>query len=255
MLQQTQVARVVPHWTAFLARFPAPAAFAQQPLATAIEAWAGLGYNRRAVNLHRAAGEIVREHGGRVPDALPALLALPGVGPYTARAVLIFAFEHDEAVLDTNVARIAARVLGRRLSARGAQTALDASVPPGNGWSWNQALMDVGAQHCRPLRPQCAGCPLAPRCQWSSGGRPEPDPSRGSAAVSSAQGRFGGSDRQGRGRLVAALRRGPVSDSALPAAMGWPDQPERAHRVAARLAAEGLIERRPDGYVLPGRTL
>jgi A/G-specific adenine glycosylase len=253
MLQQTQVARVADRWARFLQRFPTATAFAAEPVASAIEEWAGLGYNRRAVNLHRTARVIADEHGGRVPDTLPALLALPGLGPYTARAVLVFAYEHDEAVLDTNVARVAARVLGRPLGRASAQATLDSSVPPGRGWSWNQALLDVGALHCRSRRPECGGCPFAERCLWRRSGQTEPDPARGSAGVSGPQPAFAGSDRQGRGRLVDALRRGSVTETGLAEACGWPDDPLRACRIADALVADGLAERADGALRLAGR--
>ena len=116
MLQQTQVARVVPRWHQFLERFPSASACANAPVGDVVTEWAGLGYNRRAVNLHRAAVAVVAQHGGVVPDDLEALLALPGLGPYTARAVLAFAYEQDVAVVDTNVGRILARQRGERLT-------------------------------------------------------------------------------------------------------------------------------------------
>ena len=111
-LQQTQVSRVIDRWPVLLDRFPDPASCAAAPVAEVVRAWAGLGYNRRAVNLHRAAVEVVARHGGRLPRSLPELLALPGVGPYTARAVLAFAFEADVGVLDVNAVRVLSRVLG-----------------------------------------------------------------------------------------------------------------------------------------------
>src|SRR5690625_3561436 len=142
MLQQTQVARVVPRWRAFLDRWPDPITCAAAPVADIVAAWAGLGYNRRAVGLHRTAGFIRDRHGGRVPNDLDALLDLPGVGPYTARAVLAFSFERDDVgVLDTNVARVLARRMGRRLGRAEAQALADALVPIGQGWSWNQAMI------------------------------------------------------------------------------------------------------------------
>ncbi|MGH9265957.1 MAG: A/G-specific adenine glycosylase, partial [Acidimicrobiales bacterium] len=122
MLQQTQVRRVVPRYEAFLDRFPTPAATATAPVADVVRAWAGLGYNRRAVNLHRAAAEVVRGHGGALPATLEKLVALPGVGPYTARAVLAFAFEVDVGVVEVNSARVLARAFaGRALAAGEAQ--------------------------------------------------------------------------------------------------------------------------------------
>jgi A/G-specific adenine glycosylase len=247
MLQQTQVDRVIPKWHAFLHRFPDPATCAAVPVGAVIEAWAGLGYNRRGVALHRCARVVVDEHGGRLPDDLPALLALPGVGPYTARAVLAFAGEADVAVVDTNVARVLARQDGRRLRPAEVQDMADGLVPEGRGWAWNQAMLDLGATVCRARRPRCAACPVASTCAWRGG--PAPDPAVGSAGVAGRQSRFEGSDRQGRGRLVDALRRGPVADVAE--AAGWPDDPDRAARVAEGLVADGLAVRAGAELVLP----
>ncbi len=249
MLQQTQVPRVIPAWRAFLARFPDPAACAAAPASGVIRAWAGLGYNRRALNLHRAATAIVERHGGVVPSALPALLELPGIGPYTARAVLAFAFEQTAGVLDTNTARVLARSAGRRLSRADAQALADELVPDGHGWAWNQAMLDLGALCCTTSRPRCDACPLAAarECAWRVAGHPEPDPAEGSAGVSGRQSRFAGSDRQGRGRLVAALRAGPVDAAEVAAVMGWPDDPDRAGRVAAGVLGDGFAVTGPDG--------
>jgi A/G-specific adenine glycosylase len=243
MLQQTQVARVLPRYEAFLERFPTPAACAAATPGTVVAAWEGLGYNRRAVNLHRAATAMVLEHAGEVPDTLGELLALPGIGPYTARAVLAFAFERDHGVLDTNAARVLARaVAGRRLKPREAQELADALVPAGDAWAWNQSVLDLGATVCVKRRPRCGSCPVAAACAWTSAGHPDPDPADGSAGTSGPQSRFEGSDRQGRGRLVQALRTGPVEVTRVPDAAGWPDDPDRARRVADGLVGEGLAE-------------
>ena len=129
MLQQTQALRVVPTWEAFLARYPTATVCASASLGDVLRDWHGLGYPRRARNLHEAAVAMVDHHGGQVPDDLAALLALPGVGPYTARAVLAFAFERDVAVVETNIARVLARTAGRRLTARSVQAAADALLP------------------------------------------------------------------------------------------------------------------------------
>jgi A/G-specific adenine glycosylase len=208
MLQQTQVPRVVPKWEAFCAAYPRPADCAAAPLGDILRRWQGLGYPRRARNLHRAANVLVTDHGGRVPDDLPSLLALPGVGPYTARAVLAFAFEHDVGVVETNIARVLARVGGARLTPRGAQELADRWVPDGEGWAWNQVLMDLGATVCRPA-PRCAECPLRTTCTWHVAGRPGPDPAIGSAGVSGTQPPYEGSDRQRRGEVLRALHDGP----------------------------------------------
>lgn len=243
MLQQTQVARVEPKYAEFLARFPTAADCAAAPVGEVITRWAGLGYNRRALNLHRCAREAVAIHGGTLPDDLDALLALPGIGPYTARAVLAFAYERDVGVLDTNAARVLARTAGRSLTLREAQARADALVPPGQGWAWNQGMLDLGAAVCTARAPRCETCPVRRSCSWARAGRPEPDPAVGSAGASGRQSRFEGSDRQGRGRLVDALRRdGLVPVAALAAEAGWPDDPARARRVAESLVGDGLAE-------------
>ncbi len=248
MLQQTQVPRVVPRYLEFLERFPTPAVCAASAVGEVVRAWAGLGYNRRAVHLHATAVTVVERHGGQLPDELAALLALPGVGPYTARAVLAFAFERDVGVVDTNAARVLARRAGRPLDRATVQAQADAAVPAGRGWAWNQAMLDLGATTCRSRTPGCGACPLARGCAWWEAGRPEPDPAQGSAGVSSGQSRFEGSDRQGRGRLVDALRRaGRVEVAELADAAGWPDDEARARSVAATLVADGLARQDDDG--------
>jgi A/G-specific adenine glycosylase len=255
MLQQTQVARVAPRYHAFLAAFPDPSSCAAAPVAAVVEAWAGLGYNRRAVQLHRAAETVATRHGGRLPARLDELVALPGVGPYTARAVLAFAFDEDHGVLDTNSARVLARaVAGRRLARRDAQALADRLVPTGEGWAWNQAVLDLGATVCVRRTPRCERCPLSEpaRCAWTAAGRPHPDPADGSAATSGRQSAFAGSDRQGRGRLVDVLRRGPLPVDQVAPAAGWPDDPDRAARVVAGLVADGLVVDGGGVLSLPG---
>lgn len=253
MLQQTQVSRVVPRYAAFLEAFPTARACADAPLAEVVRLWEGLGYNRRAVHLHRAAGTVVAEHGGEVPDDLDALLELPGVGPYTARAVLTFAFERDHGVLDTNAARVLARaVSGRPMTRSRAQSLADDLVPAGRAWEWNQAVLDLGATVCTKRSPDCEACPVAAHCRWAISGRPAPDPAEGTAGAGTSQSRFEGSDRQGRGRLVDALRGGPLPLERVPDAAGWPDQPDRAHRVADTLVVDGLAEVVDGTLALPG---
>ncbi|MGI8776417.1 MAG: A/G-specific adenine glycosylase [Acidimicrobiales bacterium] len=245
MLQQTQVARVVPRWDVFLARFPTAATCAAAPVGDVVRAWAGLGYNRRAVNLHRAATMVVDRHGGTLPADLGALLALPGVGPYTARAIRVFAFGADVGLVETNSARVLARaVAGGPLSAAQAQTWADALVPAGRGWDWNQAVMDFGSVVCRRRAPACGDCPVARSCAWTMAGRPSPDPAEGTAGAGTGQPVFAGSDREGRGRLVAALRTGPVPVADISAAAGWPGDPDRARRTAEALVFEGLARLR-----------
>jgi A/G-specific adenine glycosylase len=229
MLQQTQVSRVVTIWDAFMHRFPTVRACADSSQADVVTAWAGLGYNRRAVNLHRAAVVM----GDEVPRDLDALLGLPGIGAYTARAVLVFAFEEDVAVVDTNIARVLSRRAGQRLTANQLQRAADALVPVGAAWEWNQRLMDLGATVCTARDPSCDRCWFRDGCRWD-----------GEMWPTKKQSTFAGSDRQGRGRLVAALRERVVSVDDLATVMGWPDDPARAERVAAQLVDEGMVELR-----------
>ena len=246
MLQQTQVARVLTRWPQFLERFPTPAACAAAPLADVLREWQGLGYPRRARNLHAAASMVTAA--GAFPNDLAGLLALPGVGPYTARAVLAFAYEADVAVVDTNIARIYARLAGRPLRAAEVQAHADAHVPRGSGWAWNQCLMDLGALVCRPT-PDCAACPLASVCSWR--GRPDlPDPAVGSAGVSSTQPRFAGSDREARGRLLRALTAGAVRRTDAATVMGR--DPATAERLIVTLTADRLVEASAAWLWLPG---
>lgn len=245
MAQQTGVDRVVGYYHVFLARFPTPAACAAAPAGDVVRLWAGLGYNRRAVNLHRCATVVVERHGGVLPDDLGALLALPGVGPYTARAVLAFAYERELGVVDTNVGRVLARWEGRGLRSAEAQSLADGLVPAaaGRSWAWNQTVMELGGTVCRRRRPRCDVCPVRTWCAWAATGLAPPDPADGSAGVGTGQPRFEGSDRQGRGRLVEALCRRPVPVEEAAAVMGWPDDPARADRVVVGMLADGLAVR------------
>jgi len=244
MLQQTQVPRVIPKWHAFLEAFPTTGACAEAPLGDVLRLWQGLGYPRRARNLHAAAAKV--EQLGAFPVTLEGLLALPGVGAYTARAVLAFAFEADAAVVDTNIARIFARYHGRRLSPREVQRLADDAAPLGDAWAWNQCLMDLGAVLCRPTSPGCWECPLAGSCAWHDDGD---DPAVGSAGVSRTQARFDGSHRQARGRLMKALSLAPVRRDDADSVM----QRDRvtADALVAALLAEGLVVSESDVLRLP----
>ena len=251
MLQQTPVARVLPVYDAWLARWPRAADLARETAGEAIRAWGRLGYPRRAIRLHAAAGVIVREHAGEVPDDEAALRALPGVGDYTASAVLAFAFGRRTAVLDTNVRRVLARVVtGSELPPAAvtvAERAVAVDLLPQDdptAATWSVALMELGALVCTASAPRCDGCPLHDTCAWHAAGHPAYDgpPRRGQA--------WAGTDRQCRGRLMALAREahGPVSGRGLERA--WP-HPGQRERCLASLLADGLLVRSPGGYALP----
>lgn len=247
MLQQTQVARVVPRWHAFLDRFPDAESCARAPLGDVLREWQGLGYPRRARNLHATACRVA-EVGG-FPDDLRGLLALPGIGQYTARALLAFAFESDAAVVDTNIARVYARVAGSRLTPKQVQSLADEACPRGEAWVWNQCLMDLGALLCRPATPRCDECPARVVCTWR-GSATTPDPAVGSSGVSGRQARFEGSDRQARGRLMKALSGGPVQRIDVERVMQR--DPATAERLLAALVGEGLCLDEAGWITLPG---
>ena len=240
MLQQTQVDRVVPHYERFVAAFASPVDCAAARPAEVVRLWSGLGYNRRALNLHRAAHTVVADHAGFLPRGDADLRALAGVGPYTARAVRSFAFGEDVAAVDTNAVRVLARcVWGAPLGAAAATRLGDRLVPPGLSWEFNQTMFDLGATVCTGSRPDCGRCPLRRQCAWHRDGAGEDDPWRSSPSAR-AQSAFAGSDRQGRGRLLDALRRGGVPGAALAGACGWPDDRARAERIAGALVDEGF---------------
>jgi A/G-specific adenine glycosylase len=213
-------------------------------LGDVLRLWQGLGYPRRARNLQGAAIEVERL--GAFPSSLEGLLALPGVGAYTARAVLAFAYETDAAVVDTNIARVHARVVGRQLTAREAQTLADDALPMGQAWEWNQCLMDLGAVLCRPRTPLCQECPLRSQCAWRGEGA---DPAVGSAGVSRAQAPFEGSDRQARGRLMKSVGDGPVPLDQVAIVMRR--GADHADRLMNNLLSEGLLVRDGTSVRLP----
>jgi A/G-specific adenine glycosylase len=248
MLQQTQVSRVLERWPAFLQKYPTPEVASLAGSAALVTAWSGLGYNRRALALHRCATIVSERHNGKLPHTLSELLALPGIGQYTARAVMAFAFATPAAVVDTNVARILSRSFaGRPLSWREVQDLADSCVPPNSSaewvWGWNQGLLDFGATICTKRSPRCHLCPIQTHCAWQRMDAVVPDPAAGSAGVGTGQSRFEGSDRQGRGRLIEALREAPVPFALLSKAMGWPEDPKRADRVVESLLNDGLVQR------------
>jgi A/G-specific adenine glycosylase len=237
MLQQTQAGRVEPAFEAFLARFPDVATLAAAPQAEVVRAWGRLGYPRRARAMHRAAGEIVTRFAGELPADPAALRSLPGIGPYTASAIASIGFDAPLAAVDVNARRIAARTtFGAEPDEVGARDIADAAqawVPRRRAAAWNQALMDLGRDVCRPVAPACDACPLARACAFRAAGR------RGRPSIR-RQPRFEGSLRQVRGRIMAELRVRPsVPVAGLGARIGVADA--RADEALAGLARDGLV--------------
>ncbi|QIK73819.1 A/G-specific adenine glycosylase [Propioniciclava coleopterorum] len=248
MLQQTPVARVLPVWTAWLERWPTPSALAAEEPGEAVRAWGRLGYPRRAQRLHAAATAIRDHHGGDVPADHAALLALPGVGEYTAAAVASFGFGQRHAVLDTNVRRVLARLEGgvefpadhltRAERDRAAAWLPDDDLAAA---TWAAASMELGALVCTATNPDCGACPVRRDCAWLAAGRPAHagPPRRGQA--------YAGTDRQCRGVLLGVLREasGPVAADDVLAA--WPVDPSQASRALDSLLTDALVRRLPDG--------
>jgi A/G-specific adenine glycosylase len=250
MAQQTQIARVESAWASFTLLFPTPAACAAATPADVVCAWSGLGYNRRAVNLHRAAQAIVVDHGGRVPSDIAALEALPGVGPYTARAVAAIAFCRPVAAVDTNVRRVVGRLVGKpEATIRALQPVADALVDPRDPATWTHAAMDLGASVCVWRVPRCGGCPLSSWCATAAGIDPVggSPPRLGRRARTSAEAPFESTSRWLRGRIVERLRDAAAGSwTPMPEAVGSHDAASIAVAVDA-LVRDGLVERGPDG--------
>ena len=252
MAQQTQAARAAEAWTAWMTRFPTVEALAAAPVAGVLRAWAGLGYNRRAIQLQRAAKVIVADHGGSVPDTVEGLRALPGVGPYTARAVAAIAFGLPVGAVDTNVRRVLGRVVAggaEGLATAELQALADAAVPADRPGDWTHALMDVGAGPCRPRSPRCPDCPAAAWCRYAAGERVVPRASGGVATPRRPVAAFPSTTRWLRGRIVARTR--DAADGAwIPFGGAIGDHDSAAVREAVvRLGSEGLLEVRetPNG--------
>jgi A/G-specific adenine glycosylase len=249
MLQQTPVARVLPVYTSWMARWPSPADLAQESLAEILSAWDRLGYPRRAKRLQEAAIAIVNNHSGVVPKALEELLALPGVGDYTARAIRCFAFGIPEAVVDTNVRRVTARSVEGVGEAGPARVTLDRErvaalletlTDEASKTVAAAGLMELGAVVCHARAPRCHECPIAALCQWRALGYPPYDGPR-----APKQPRFEGSDRQVRGILLRELRTSdiPVPEEFLLSL--WPIS-EQTQRALRSLRADGLVEVAPE---------
>jgi A/G-specific adenine glycosylase len=252
MLQQTPVSRVLPVFEQWMQSWPTPADLAAQPSGAAVRAWGRLGYPRRALRLHQAATAIVERHGGRVPDDLDELRALPGVGEYTAAAIASFAFGQRHAVLDTNVRRVLTRVVRAQefpaASMTRAERELAESLLPedaATAATWAVGVMELGALVCVAAGPRCDACPVREACAWRSAGYPAYDgpPRRGQT--------YAGTDRQCRGRLLAVLREAhePVHVTVLDSVWHLPEQRTRA---LAGLIRDGLVAELPGRmYALP----
>jgi A/G-specific adenine glycosylase len=249
MAQQTQISRVDEAWDMFMERFPTPRALAGATPAEVLRAWAGLGYNRRAVNLQRAAVAIGAEHAGAVPTHIEELEALPGVGPYTARAVAAIAFGRPVAAVDTNVRRVVTRLRGRPMAASALQMEADALVDKDDPATWTHATMELGAVVCVAGVPRCDVCPVA-RCCASAG---RVVSAKRASSVASLP--FERTTRWLRGRIVAQLR--ALDDDRwmeLPDVIGEHGSGQIATAVNG-LEQDGLLERSPDGLVrLPSNT-
>jgi A/G-specific adenine glycosylase len=235
MLQQTQVARVVPYYEAWLERFPSESDLASAPAADVLRLWSGLGYNRRALALQAACAAVARDGW---PADVEGLMALPGVGPYTAAAVAAFAFGVQAAAVDTNVRRVIERLDRRRRRAPALARRAAAIVPDGRAAAWNQALMELGATVCTARTPACEACPAA-SCR--SHGRPLVAPTARRAGAERV--RFEETDRYVRGRVVSAL----VAGAQLPVGI----EPERLERALAGLERDGLVVREAGAVRLP----
>ncbi len=248
MLQQTPVVRVLPVYEAWLARWPTPASLAADPTGEAVRMWGRLGYPRRALRLHAAATAIVELHDGEVPSRREDLLALPGVGDYTAAAIASFAFADRQVVLDTNVRRVLARIVGGHQFPADTVTAAERSLardllPPHDAHRWAAATMELGAVVCSARSPACSACPVADLCRWRAAGHPAHEgPARRGQA-------WAGTDRQCRGRIMAVLREaeGPVPAQELRDA--WADDAQR-ERCLDSLLDDGLAHLDANGAVV-----
>lgn len=251
MLQQTPVTRVIPHLDAWLTRWPTPRAMAAASPADVVQQWANLGYPRRALWLHRAAVEVVERHGGVVPRDVDALLALSGIGDYTARAVAVFAYGDRHPVVDTNTRRVLARAVKGRAQpgspSRRDLALMAALLPaePAEAAVLNAAAMELGATICTSRAPRCERCPLADGCAWLAAGRPDTGDERRRQAA------YEGSDRQARGAVLRLLRAAAPAAVPLTAVLpDWPDVRQR-DRAIDSLIADGLAEADGEGLSLP----
>lgn len=237
MLQQTPVVRVLPKWNEWMRRWPTPQALAEATPAEVITAWGRLGYPRRALRLYETAIEISLHHGGEVPADQAELRNLPGIGEYTAAAIMAFAFGKPALVLDINVRRVFSRVLDGVQHPPAHITTFEKSlrselIPEYDGAIWAAATMELGALICTARNPKCNECPIATTCRWKALGFPE------SLAPRTSQG-WHGTDRKCRGTILQALRENALlSENALKALWNADTQVEKA---IGSLVEDGLI--------------
>lgn len=249
MLQQTPASRVEAPWREWMTRWPTPGDLAAAPVDEVLRAWGRLGYPRRALRLRQSATAIVERHGGVVPEDEAALLALPGIGRYTAAAVLAFAFGRRSLVLDVNIRRVLARYHRGVEHPAAHETAAErrealAFVPDRDADAalWSASAMELGAVVCTARSPRCGDCPVSEGCAWLAAGRPA---WQGPARVAQA---WEGTDRQCRGRIMAALR---ATEAAVPLVdIAWPDEAQ-LRRAASGLVTDGLARQTPEGLRLP----
>ncbi len=212
LLQQTQISRGGPAWVAFTTEFPTVETLAAATPAAVLRAWQGLGYNRRAINLQRTARIVVREMSGQFPTDVAGLERLPGIGPYTARAVASIAYRIATGAVDTNVRRVLGRVLAgdpAALTRGDLQAAADQVVDPVRPDDWTHALMDIGSRLCKPARPLCAECPVAAMCRYAGSDRPAPSLARSRRGSGARPPGFQATTRWLRGRILDRLREAP----------------------------------------------
>ena len=253
MAQQTQAERAATRWERFMDRFPTVDAFASATPADVLREWQGLGYDRRGLALWRAARLIRDRHGGRVPESVEALHALPGVGPYISRAVAAIAFGLPVGAVDVNVRRVIGRIVGGAdgLPEADVQAIADQVAATSDPATWTHAVMDFGATVCRPRTPRCAECPVRPSCRFAAECRTGAAPARQAKRPATP---FEATNRWLRGRILDRLREAADHDwVALDGAIGTHEL-DRVHRAATSLAAEGMVElRRPAPTILHAR--
>jgi A/G-specific adenine glycosylase len=247
MAQQTQIARVAERWASFLGRFPSFAVLAQATPADVVREWRGMGYNRRALGLWRTARVVMEDHRGELPRDIAALERLPGIGPYTARAVAAIAFGDRAGAVDTNVRRVLGRIVagGDGLGATELQAVADAAVPATRPGDWTHALMDLGATLCRSRQPRCGECPARRWCRLAGTGATVTGAATPRAIRVDRSEPFARTTRWLRGRIVERLGDEPGDGWVEFRAAIGEHGPSAVTAALAGLAREGLVELDP----------